>query len=206
MKSKVANTILDRTKERNRINELIRGSVSTKKNIDLSTYRKTKNLFQKTIKKLPEDRGKWQYGYHAINEARPYIDEIVDTYLNTHHRKEMKELHQLLDDEVRVMKELYGEGSNYERYKETKINDLKKRMGNAVLLEMKVYDKREKWLREKELKNPVHSYTKSRAWKQRSSLDSAIRNLQFRLRKTYHEYQKDRNLEEFDRTLDGYER
>lgn len=206
MKSRVANTILDRTKERNRINDLIRGSVSTKKSVDLATYRKTKRLFQKAIKKLPEDRKKWQYGYQAINDARPYIDEIVEVYLNTYHKKEMRELHKLLDDEVKVMKELYGEGSQYQKYKETKLNDLQKRLGNAVLVEIRAYDKRVRQMEAQTFYAKNHrSYTQYK-WRRSQSLDSAIRNLQFRLRKSFHDYQKDRNVEEFDRMLDGYER
>src|SRR5699024_8816019 len=49
-----------------------------------------------------------------------------------------------LDEEVSVMKEMYGEESNYHTYKETKMDDLKKRMGNAILTEMRSVDKEER--------------------------------------------------------------
>ncbi|MFD1707547.1 MobP2 family relaxase [Siminovitchia sediminis] len=206
MKSKVANMIMDRSESRNRINEIIRGAVHDKKEntVDLASFRKTKRLFQKALLKLPEDKRQWQYGYQTINDARPYIDEIVDVYLKTYHKRDMKEFQKLLDDEVQIMKELYGEGSNYQKYKQTKLDDLRKRMGNAVLIEMKTFAKKEESL-------PLYkgSHQKSyyqKKWQSKCNLDRAIRNLQFHMRKSYHEYQKDRNIEEFDRMLDGYER
>ncbi|WP_229386600.1 hypothetical protein [Lysinibacillus sphaericus] len=36
-------------------------------------------------------------------------------------------------------------------------------------------------------------------------LNRALNNLSYRLRKTYHDFRKERNMEEFDRMLDGYE-
>lgn len=207
MKSKVANMIVDRTEQRNRIDGIIRGTIERKRegHLDLSSYRKTKILFLKALEKLPEDRRQWQYGYQTINEARPYIDEIVDIYLNSFHKTEIKELDSLLDEEVQVMKELYGEGSRHEKYKQTKLDDLRKRMGNAVLAEMKAYAKKE--ASQSYQKKPFNNrFIYENRWQSRSGLDNAIRNLTYRMRKSYHDYQKDKNLEEFDRMLDGYER
>lgn len=203
MKSKVVNLLVDRTEERNQITNLIRGSVQLKKEkgIDVSTFRKTKKLFKKAIQQLPSDTRQWQYGYQTINNARPYIDEIVDIYLNKYYKKEMKELNRLLDDEVLTMKEMYGEGSNYEQYKQTKLDDLKKRMGNAVLTEMRAYHRE---------KDTANMYKKANepfsTWSSNKNLNYAIMNLNYRMRKTYQDYQKERNLAEFDRMLDGYER
>src|SRR5699024_8057364 len=124
MKSKVANMILDREHERNKIDDLVRGTVHHKKEngVSLSTYRKTNELFQEAMKHLPSDKKQWQYGYHSINDARPYIDEITNVYLQQFHGDDMEQLHQQLDDEVNVMKEMYGEGSDYETYKQTKLD------------------------------------------------------------------------------------
>ncbi|QNK89103.1 hypothetical protein H7992_05100 [Sporosarcina sp. resist] len=213
MKSKVANLIMDRTEERNQTTNLIRGSVAHKKNkgVDLSSYRKTRRLFRKAIDNLPDDRRQWQYGYQSFNEARPHIDQIVEVYLETYYKKEMKELYLLLDDEVQVMKELYGEGSNYKNYQQTKLDDLKKRMGNAVLVEMKVYKKKEDASLFQQSKQGInrngYSATNRQSRKmQNGEVNSALQNLNYRLRKTYHDFQKDKNLEEFDRMLDEYER
>src|SRR5699024_5592231 len=134
MKSKVANMILDRTNERNKIDELVRGTVKHKKenSVSLSSHRKTKELFLEGMKHLPSDKRQWKYGYQSINDARPYIDEITNIYLQQFHADDMEQLHRQLDDEVNVMKEMYGEGRDYEKYKQTKLDYLKKRMGNAV--------------------------------------------------------------------------
>src|SRR5699024_11024553 len=143
MKSKVANMILDRTHERGKIDDLVRGTVHHKKEsgVTLSTYRQTKTLFQEAMKHLPSDKKQWRYGYQSINDARPYIDDITTIYLQQFHADNMEQLHQQLDDEVNVIKEMYGESSEYEQYKQTKLDDLKKRMGNAVLSEMRDYAK-----------------------------------------------------------------
>lgn len=206
MKSKIANTILDRTNERNQITDLIRGTVQNKKaqDVNMATYRKTKKLFKKALENMPSDRRQWQYSYATMSDARPYIDEIVDIYLNTYHKKEMKELNQLLDDEMNVMKEMYGENSNYNQYKETKLNDLKKRMGNAVILELKSYDKKSREdFSFKEISNQKNTFQK---WQSKGQLFYAMRNLQYRLKKTHDEYKKEKNQAEFDRMLEESER
>src|SRR5699024_696115 len=100
--------------------------------------------FTEARQRLPEDRKQWRYGYESINEARPYIDEMTNIYLEQFHAEEMEELVTSLDEEIEVMKEMYGEESNYQTYKETKLDDLKKRMGNAILTEMRSVDKEEK--------------------------------------------------------------
>src|SRR5699024_9306432 len=112
--------------------------------ISLASFRKTNKLFTEAIKRLPEDRKQWRYGYESINEARPYIDEITNIYLEQFHAEEMEELVTSLDEAVNVMKEMYGEERNYHTYKETKMDDLKKRMGNAILTEMRSVDKEER--------------------------------------------------------------
>jgi len=44
----------------------------------------------------------------------PCINEITNIYLEQFHAEEMKELVTSLDDEVKVMKKMYGEESNYQ--------------------------------------------------------------------------------------------
>src|SRR5699024_8257451 len=64
MKSKGANCILDRANERNKIDELLRGTVRYKKDkqLSLASFRKTNKSFTEAIKRLPEDRKQWRYG------------------------------------------------------------------------------------------------------------------------------------------------
>ncbi|TRM11436.1 hypothetical protein FH966_06850 [Lentibacillus cibarius] len=212
MKSKVANMILDRTHERNKIDDLVRGTVHHKKEngVSLATYRKTKTLFQEAMNHLPSDKKQWRYGYQSINEARPYIDDITTIFLQQFHGDDMEQLHQQLDDEVNVMKEMYGEGSDYEQYKQTKLDDLKKRMGNAVLTEMRNYAKAQndlsfqsKRINRWQSFNQQQSFTNSNQTVY--AFNASMMKLSKAMRRTFHDYQKDRNLQEFDRLMDGCE-
>src|SRR5690625_6558250 len=119
MKSQVANIILDRAHERNKVDELLRGTIRYKKenNISLSSFQKTETLFKEAMNHLPDDRKQWRYGYQSINEARPYIDEITKVYLEQFHPEEIQALKTKLDEEVDVMKEMYGEESDYQQYR-----------------------------------------------------------------------------------------
>lgn len=97
--------------------------------MNLATFKRTKKLYMLALAQLPNDLRQWKYGYESVNDARPYIDEMVSIYLETNHATEMQELNQLLDEQVDISKRLYGEDSKHEAYKQTKLNDLKKRMG-----------------------------------------------------------------------------
>lgn len=212
MKSKVTNTILDRSEQRDKIDGLIKKTIQKKKNkdVNLATNRKTKKMFLKAIALMPDDKRQWQYGYQTVNDARPYIDEIVDLYLKIYHKDEMKELEKLLDVEVEVFKEMYGEGSDYKEYKTNKLDNGKSRdslryqMGNAVIKEMKDYVKREQQVFHQ--RQRPSTFPTRFQFQQRGELDRAIRNLNYRMRKTYNDYKLERHQEEFDRMLDGYER
>lgn len=222
MKSTVANKILDRHEKYNLIDKYIRGTVQFKKenNIRFSCHKQTRNLFIKAISHMPNDLRQWQYGYHSINKARPYIDEIVDIYLNTYHKENMKKLNELLDEQVEISKRLYGEDSRYKNYKQTKLDDLKKRMGNAVLKEMREFVKerrKENYIHysvQKSKKQPKQKSKQIIAVRQRefkgnvssiSDIHFAILRLRHALRKKFHDYELERNIEEYDRMLEGYE-
>lgn len=207
MKSKVVNQIVDRTKEYNRINALIRGSVHAKEQnrIKLSSYRKTKKLFHGAMAKLPSDLSQWKYGYQSINEARPYIDEIVDIYLETYHGKEMEKLNELLDEQVDISRKLYGDGSQHEKYKQTKLDDLKKRMGNAVLSEMRAYKKNERLMARQSFNQTDFSTFKQSSWRGLDSILFSLYRLNGVMRKSYHEYKNEQLIDEYDRMLEGRE-
>lgn len=216
MKSNIANMILDRTNERNKIDELLRGTIKYKNenNISLSSFRKTNKLFIEAMKRLPSDRKEWCYGYQSINEARPYIDEITEIYLEQFHPDEMHGLKTKLDEEVNVMKEMYGEESDYKQYKGTKLDDLKKRMGNAILKEMRAIDKEERVsvFKQKVAMRQLHvlergnqqTFFQRYNGKGNYNLQVSAIQLKQAMQKTFHDYKRERNIDEFDRLLDGY--
>lgn len=213
MKSTVVNQIVDRTETYQRLDELIKGTVQQKRESDIKFFndeRLSKLLFQ-TMTLLPDDLRQWKYGYESINDARPYIDEIVDIYLDAHHEEDMQELNQLLDEQVTLSKRLYGEDSAHEKYKDTKLDELKKRMGNAVLTEMRDYQMGErrrssaKSFPKNNVNDKVRREIQVNRYRARSELYFAIMHMKYAMRKTFHEYQKDRNISEYDRMMDGYE-
>src|SRR5690625_107587 len=210
MKSKVANVILGSTYERNKIDELLRGTIRYKKenNISLSSFRKTETLFKEAMSRLPNDRKQWRYGYQSINEARPYVDEITEIYLEQFHPEEFQALKTKLDEEVDLMQEMYGEGSDYQQYKDTKLDDLKKRIGNAILTEMRAVDKEEKMSDFKQKiairqfhaleKENQHSFFQRYNGNGNRNLHVSVIRLKQAMRKTFHDYKRERQIDEFD--------
>lgn len=226
MKSKVANEIYNRNKDYERIDNLIRNPVAEKRNVKLSAYEKTRELFLEAIPLLPDDLRQWKYGYHSVDEARPYIDEISRIYLKEFHSDEMNKLYKELDKQVDISERLFGSGSGYDRYKDNKLGDLRKRMGNAVLSEMREYHKQNQFNKGYEYyRKNYYSPDTSRRYKaklyvrthydrpmnyynpQRASTEFhySLLRLNRVMRKSFHEYQRDRNIDEFDRMLEGYE-
>ena len=151
MKSAFVNSLVDRNKEHDKINELMREKIVNRKK-DINTFRdkEMKKQFINIIKLLPEDLSQWQYAYNSIDEARPLIDNLSKYYINNYCKEEFNELDKLLDIEVDEYKRLYGEGregkekGKYKDYKTNELDYLYKRMGNAFLTEMRSYAKEQR--------------------------------------------------------------
>lgn len=140
MKSKFANTIIDRSNEQKKINDIIRNNIiNGKKEISFHKDIEMKRLVTEIIKKLPEDKRQWQYGYNSINEVKPVLDELTSYYIKNYKKDDFEELIKSLDAEEEYLKEVYGEGEKYfyKNYKKNKIDELYYRMGNALLREIK---------------------------------------------------------------------
>lgn len=144
MKSEMVNHLVDRSEMRLEMNRIIRGSVEKKKDTELVYDEKMAFLFEKAIENMPENLGHWQYDRVIVNDARPFIDKISEMYLEKYHKDDMEALDKMLDKEVELDEELYGKRKdlNIKNYKENQLDDLKKRMGNAVIKEMMAYKKR----------------------------------------------------------------
>lgn len=150
MKSKFINTLVDRSKEFDEINVLIRENiVNRKKDIDTFKDKEMKKKFIEIIKLLPEDKKQWQYGYNSIAKAKPLIDDLSKFYIENYCKEDFKELNKKLDKECEEFKKLYGEGKKnkqkdkYKDYKTNKIDELYKRMGNSFLTEIRSFAKEE---------------------------------------------------------------
>lgn len=140
MKSKFANTLIDRSKEQKKINDIMRNNIiNGKKEISFHQDIEMKRLVTEIIKRLPEDKRQWQYGYNSLNEVKPLLDELTSYYIKNYKKDDFEELINSLDAEEEYLKEVYGEGEKYfyKNYKKNKIDELYYRMGNSLLREIK---------------------------------------------------------------------
>lgn len=223
VKSDIANKIIDRTPSYKRIDELIRDNARRMREIDLYSQKEAKKLLKKAIEKMPSDLRQWKYGYYTVDVARPYIDEISKNYLETHHKEEMQELIVKLDEQVMISEQLYGEESNHQEYKVNKLEDLQKRMGNAIISVMKDYrdevlygvdstgnilshDMIRSKTSSKGIRNGKYYYNFRPLNRASRDLNSAIFYLNKAMQKSFHDHQIDRNIAEFDRMMEGHER
>lgn len=148
MKSRVVNNIIDRTKQNEKLNDFIRNKVIKSKQEEkiMSIKNRISNpnmvrQYKKIYSMLPKDKRKWMYNMNALKEIKPEIDKLTNMYIDKNFKNEFKEFTNQLDEEVKHFKKIYGDTKKAERYKETKMNDLYTRMGNAILKEMKEYDR-----------------------------------------------------------------
>ncbi len=89
---------------------------------------------------LPErgDRNLWKYNANIMKGLRDDIDEISDMYIKRFHSENFAELQERLKERERQYEMVYG-GSN--NYAENKMQELYSRLGNAILKELRDYDR-----------------------------------------------------------------
>jgi hypothetical protein len=212
MKSKVVNSIMDRSDQQKKINDLIRKNIVNRKKEDTTfnwKNRKLKAQFLEIYRQLPEDRRQWQYGYHTINPVRPSLDQLSKDYIQKHHKKDYDLFLKELDKEVGVLKRAYGEGSEekrrYENYKQNKIDELHKRMGNAFLTEMKAYDhevKSQKKGNQGQAKGNNYLSKQGQAFKNNVSLLYTMRKIEKVFEKEYGDWKNQKAYEKLQRSIE----
>jgi hypothetical protein len=181
MKSKIINGIIDNSNEYKKISDLIRKNIIEPKKAMSSLEDVTlKNLFLEIYKKLPEDRRQWHYNYNTLKDVRPLLDKMTDIYIEKYHKQELLDLKNMILKQEKNLKEAYGQGKNdfYKKFYENKISDLKIRMGNTILKEIKDYDYS---LRQKEYKENLSKKQKQDMMKKLflpKRLDSIKRNIE----------------------------
>lgn len=161
MKSKFVNELLNSNENYKDINNIIRSEIIGKNNKSLMLKdKKLKSLMKKVIKNLPEDKKHWHYGYNTMNDSKKYLDEMTKYYIDTYKKDEFNELLDKLNKQEIIIKETYGVGGRekYKDYKQNKIDDLYKRMGNAFLGEIKDYIKSEEEIQKQNNLNKKNKY------------------------------------------------
>jgi len=137
MKSVFANKLIDRSKDMKAISDL---RTTLHHSIKLDDSKTSQIKLLNTIRKnLPKEKNKWQYNNEAMKNLRPLIDNYTMNFIKKNNKEDYQLYTRLLKDEEDFYKDLYGKGKD-NRYKDVsknKLDDLKGRMGNALLKELK---------------------------------------------------------------------
>lgn len=147
VKSKIVNNVLSQQKENEIINNIIRNSIIANKKKKLFIKdEEYLRLFKEVISELPEDRRQWYYGYNSIKHLLPKIDKMTEIFLENECKDEWNELKILLDKQQEKYRTAYGipKDTSKAGYTENKIKDVKYRLGNVILRQMREFDKEER--------------------------------------------------------------
>ena len=155
MKSSFVNSLLDKQKDLDKINLLIRDNlIQGKKEMSFKEDIEMRKMVKEIVQKLPSDKRQWHYNYNSMQEVRPLIDNLTKYYIETYKKDEFKELVDRLEKEDKFYKEVYGKRKvETTTYKDNKIQDLYTRMGNTILKEIKEYVKEEDLKSQKKFEN-----------------------------------------------------
>ena len=87
----------------------------------------------------PVPRNMWNYNQNILSDIRPQIDDLSDFFIETYHKDSMSDLIGKLKEKEAGYRDSYGGDNSYTQ------NMLKKelypRLGNAILAELKRFDK-----------------------------------------------------------------
>lgn len=219
-KSVMANDLFETNKERNsEINAKIRdilvqgikddlaGKVSSDNRFYAEAFRRLKDT-------LPSDRKLWKYNNTVMTESRPIIDSITEYYIKEEKSEEYGELIKLLKEQELSYKAIYGQSSSNE-FIDNRLNDLKSRMGNAVLNVIRkenIIQINQSAVEQKKIihiphykhtpykETPTYNYSYNKA---RRSFNQAIIELKRSLSDELESYKNQAAYAELERQLDG---
>lgn len=138
----VINKELTQDRELNiQINQIIRERiVRNAKEHDLYHDRDFQERFLNLYQKLPKNKGVCNYDNNAMKPLRSEIDAMTDLFIQKYHQEDFASLQAKLALQESRYRTAYGDGDNQFALKRMK--DLHYRMGNAILNELKAYNKR----------------------------------------------------------------
>ena len=146
-RSAVVNSIMDNSKSNELINNVIRKDIiEEKKQHPINQDPELCSLFFDIYEKLkPIDKLQWKYSNNVLKSVRPLINELSRQYINKYHSEDYKKLIEMLQEQEQKYSLAYGNGEKTKnQYAKNKIEDLYKRLGNAILKEVSKYDKEQK--------------------------------------------------------------
>ncbi|EDS79315.1 MobP2 family relaxase (plasmid) [Clostridium perfringens] len=203
MKSSFVNSLLDKQKDLDKINSLIRDNlIQGKKEMSFKEDIEMRKMVKEIVKKLPSDKRQWHYNYNCMQEVRPLIDNLTKYYIETYKKDEFKELVDRLEKEDKFYKEVYGKRKlETTTYKDNKIQDLYTRMGNTILKEIKEYVKEEDLKSQKKFENLQEKWERNKniiITKQSISMMKKSLNNDINSMKNQREYEKLQSSIEYD--------
>lgn len=203
MKSSFVNSLLDKQKDLDKINSLIRDNlIQGKKEMSFKEDIEMRKMVKEIVQKLPSDKRQWHYNYNSMQEVRPLIDNLTKYYIETYKKDEFKELVDRLEKEDKFYKEVYGKRKvETTTYKDNKIQDLYTRMGNTILKEIKEYVKEEDLKSQKKFENLQEKWERNRniiITKQGISMMKKSLNDDINSMKNQREYEKLQSSIEYD--------
>ena len=203
MKSSFVNSLLDKQKDLDKINSLIRDNlIQGKKEMSFKEDIEMRKMVKEIVKKLPSDKRQWHYNYNSMQEVRPLIDNLTKYYIETYKKDEFKELVDRLEREDKFYKEVYGKRKvETTTYKDNKIQDLYTRMGNTILKEIKEYVKEEDLKSQKKFENLQEKWERNKniiITKQSISMMKKSLNNDINSMKNQREYEKLQSSIEYD--------
>lgn len=104
---------------------------------------------QQLYEKLPRNvnRNLWAYNANVMAPLREELDRISTRYLNTYQGESFRKLKEAIEERGSQYREAYGDtGRDYQ-----KLEDLYQRLGNAILKELKHYDRQREEARKREV-------------------------------------------------------
>lgn len=203
MKSSFVNSLLDKQKDLDKINSLIRDNlIQGKKEMSFKEDIEMRKMVKEIVKKLPSDKRQWHYNYNCMQEVRPLIDNLTKYYIETYKKDEFKELVDRLEKEDKFYKEVYGKRKlETTTYKDNKIQDLYTRIGNTILKEIKEYVKEEDLKSQKKFENLQEKWERNKniiITKQSISMMKKSLNNDINSMKNQREYEKLQSSIEYD--------
>ena len=139
----VVNEII-REKENNlKINSIIRDSiVKQKREHPLAKDKELCSLFLKLYRDMPDcNRNMWNYNNPILHSLKPQIDKITLCYIEKYHKEEFRQFQRMIGEQTEKYRKAYGGDSDYAK---GKMADMYSRMGNAILKEIRIFDKEHK--------------------------------------------------------------
>lgn len=149
----MVNQIINEKENNLKINSIIRDSiVKQKREHSLSKDKNMIKQFQTLYQHMPDcNRNMWNYNNPVMYPLKKEIDAISEEYLSNYHKEEYENLKQELRKQDEKYRQAYGNTNR--SYYDTKMNDLHERLGNAILKEIRDYDKMVRNMGEKSAKD-----------------------------------------------------